>query len=403
MNFFKENPFLVAVGIVVIIAVIAVGFFLSQPDPLTKIDGLGGQAFFMNPAMQEYAKEHGYQINVITNSGADSYPQKGKEDYNSSKYHISFIQAGSINTKTELTKKFGDKNSDQPKYGLNPGELPGSNGPIKMISESIIGTSPMVLWVKDDSGYFTALKDAGFFECQGEICTISAEKTHVLVQATIEKKTWKSIGVEGIYGTVNIGFPTGGGGRATAAQLLSCWKPDENGEFCTSMVTPEQMATEEYKNAFLALYAAGGQIPAGDDSLKIGINWFPLPSSISPTVLLAATESSYVTFKNELNDSQKNALEGVKVRAIYFERPIVSTFTVICMDEDCKNFFEKAIADPEFQKIMSDGQGVRTATFTQAPTFAAPFIDPNPRFQPLGFPFPEVTSIINTYIQNWGK
>lgn len=402
MTLFKERPYLLAIILVVVAAIIFGVFYLGTPDPLVKINGLGGQAFFSDPKMVDYAKTNGLTINVITNSNADSYPQKGHEDYNGAN-KVSFIQAGSINVKAEMTAKFGDKGTANPVYNLNPGELPGSKGPIKMVSEYIIGTTPMMLWVKDDAGYFTMLKNAGFYTCTGNICYISPEKTHVLVQATIDQASWKSIGVDGIYGNVNIGFPTGSGGRATAAMLLSCWKPDQNGDYCTKMITPETMATDEYKTAFLALYAAGGQIPAGDDSLKIGINWFPLNSSVSPTVLLAATESSYVTWINGLDANQQKAIPGMKIHGVYFIRPIVTTFTVICTDDPCQKFFGDAVNDPAFQKIMSDDEGVRTASFAGAPTFVGDFIDPTPHFQPMSFPFSLVTSKINEYINQYGK
>lgn len=397
MQLIKDRPYLVAIVLIVLVILIGGGFYLTQSDPLVKMNALGGQAFFEDPKMVEYAQSKGYSINVLTNSNADSYPQKGHEDYNG-KNRISLIQAGSINSKQEMSVKF----SSAP-YNLKPGEMPGSNGPVKMIQEYIIGTTPMMLWAKDDAGYFGLLQKAGFFDCQGDNCYISPEKTHVLVQATIDQSSWKSIGVNGIYGNVSIGFPTGSGGRATAAMLLSCWKPDQNGEFCTRMITPEEMATDEYKNAFLALYAAGGQIPAGDDSLKIGINWFPLNSSVSPTVLLAATESSYVTWLNGLTDNQQKAVPGMKIHGVYFVRPIVTTFTVICLDDPCQKFFGDAVNDPAFQKIMSDDEGVRTASFTSAPTFVGKFIDPSPRFQPMQFPFSLVTSKINEYINAYGK
>lgn len=366
--------------------------------PPTNIVGLGGKQFFDDQRMKDYLLTKNYTVNVLTNSGADSYPFPKKEDY--VKVKDGFIQAGSINSKPEMIAKFtGDP------YKLGPGELPSSGDPVKMQGEVIIGQSPMMMWLKDDRGFFTEFVKAGFLNCTGDICYIPPMKISILVDAAVSvpAKTWKEIGLN-IDGPVNLGVPTGSGGRATIAMLLSCWKPAANGDYCSEMITPELLATDEYHAAYNALFSGGGSIPAGDDSLAIAKVWFPQPSNTSPTVILFATESAYASWYRTLSDNGKKQLNTVlKVRGVYLERPIMTTFTMIYMSDVSKKFVESFYEDDVFQQIMSEDFGVRSGMYTNAPTYAGTFIDPAGHYTPMTFPLPGVTSLINKYNKAYGK
>jgi hypothetical protein len=260
-----------------------------------------------------------------------------------------------------------------------------------------------MMWLKDDRGYFSEFVKAGYVVCNGSVCYVDdTQKLSILVEAAIQRKSWKEIGIN-IEGTVNLGVPTGSGGRATTALLLSCWQP-VNGQYCADMITPEQIGSDQYHNAYNNLFSGGGAIPAGDDSLGIAKAWFPLPSNTTPTVSLFATESAYTSWYKELSDNAKKIVnESIKVRGVYLSRPIMTTFTMICFNDACKKFVESIYEDDVFQQIMSEEFGVRSGIYNNAPTYAGDFIDPNGHYQPMTFPLPGVTAKINDYFKAYGK
>ena len=391
-----KKRYLIGLGaLAAVILLVFLVFVLPVLNPdCTNSVGLGGKQFFENTRMVELLKGAGYCTEVKTNSGYDSYPQKGKEDYNG----IGFIQAGSITFKSEMNAKY----TGAP-YNLGSGEFPSSGAPVKIMAEYIIGQSPMMMWLKDDAGYFSEFVKAGFVVCQGQVCYIDPQHVSILVDAAINRQTWTEIGIN-IPGTVNLGVPTGSGGRATTAMLLSCWQKSANGEFCGDMLTPEQIGTDFYHNAYDALFSGGGQIPAGDDSLGIAKAWFPLPSNQTPTVALFATESAYASWFKELKTSSQAVVhDQLKVRGVYLMRPIMTTFTMICFTEECKRMVESVYETDAFQQIMSEEFGVRSGMYTNAPTYAGDFIDPAGHYTPMVFPLPGVTSTISSYNKSYGK
>ena len=381
-------------ALVATVILVVLAFVLPAINSRTKVVGLGGKQFFENARMEDLLDAAGFRTQVITNTGADKYPQEGEEDY----CGIGFIQAGSVTFKSEMNTKY----TGAP-YNLGAGEFPSSCGTVKVLGEYIIGQSPMMMWLKDDSGYFSEFVKAGFVLCKGEICYTDPQHVSILVDATINRRTWKEIGIN-IPGTVNLGVPTGSGGRATTAMLLSCWQLSPNGEYCGDMLTPEQITTDYYHNAYNQLFSGGGMIPAGDDSLLVGKAWFPVPSNQSPTVVLFATESAYASWYQGINsDAQKTVTDGLKVRGVYLLRPIMTTFTVICFNDECKQLMEAVLETDAFQQIMSEEFGVRSGMYTSAPTYAGSFIDPAGHYTPMVFPLPGVTSTINGYFKSYGK
>lgn len=367
----------VIVIIFVVFAVSGAIAYVRNGAGKTTLNMTGGDPSFgtSNQTMVEFNKSLGYTINVVDPDHVTDYPDMTNVD---------LVQGGTLSATDDLKKRDDYK-----------------NGEFKIYGEYVMATSANMLWVKSNpnSDEFGALVDAGFIVPVENYFTISPANLTTLILAEINDQTYRDIGVNSDK-KVKIGFPNSSGGRTSIAQLLACAYNN------CEMVTPDQFENDpRYKAALYTLYVNGGKQPAATYSVEFCKQW--LNSMNRPDTLAIFPESCYGAWKLELSDAQKENAEARGNVGVYISMTVVQQFTLIATSEEglaYLNTIRDAQNADNFAIALTESTGMRgTGLASVPPTSLAPFIAYNEPYEPMVFPFNELTSLIKEALKSYGN
>lgn len=367
------------VGILILVAaavIVVIVSSLPKATPTTDLNMTGGDPSFgeSNQTMIDFNKSINHSITVLDPELVTNYDDMSKVD---------LVQGGSLSATDELKRRDD--------YGTT----------FKIYGEYVMSTSPNMLWAKDNvnSPEFKALVAAGFFVPVDNYFTITREKLTILVQAELNDQTYREIGVNSDK-KVRIGFPNSGGGRTSVAQLLSCAYND------CEMISPADYQNDaRYKQALYTLYVNGGKQPAATYSVEFCKQW--LNSMNRPDTLAIFPESCYGAWKLGLSDSQLSNAEARGNVGIYILDTVVQQFTLIATSEKGLAYIEliksREYADL-FATALAQSTGMRGSGLSSiAPTNLAAFISEFEPYNPMIFPFDELTALIKADLKSYGN
>ena len=350
------------------------------PTPCIQVNGVGGMGFFVeNPKMVERLAELGYCVNILSNSGYDTWPNPDAIDYKD----VNFLQPGAFSAEQEMITKF---------EGV---VLPSTGDPKKIMTTVVFARTPYPFFGKRE--LVEAMVDAGLAYMDGPVYRITAANTQVLFDADVNNALWETLGVD-YPGPVKIGFPNparSSGGRITTGYALTC----ADGDGCQYAVTPEQMEDPFFQNYLVQLIRNAAQVPGRDDSLAFCLNFFDQDSN--PTPLIVAGESCYAQWGNKLTENQKTRNADANV-AIYPEILVVNQFPLIPLDAIGKQFADTVANDDVIRQILSES-GLQAGSYNNPPVDVAPWIDADAKYQVVSDPLPQVMSKIKQIIRDYDE